>query len=126
MAVNVFDRGGDLQRDSDRPVGRKFSLLVQEPAKQAAFNPLHHHVVLTMMVVGENLHHARMIKLLADLLFTVESLEKDRICLHLRMRNFDRYPTTRLLVCGTEDGSHAATFNQVLNQIMVEFVAGAQ
>ena len=82
--------------------------------------------MLAVVVVGEDFHYAGVVQLLADLLFTVEAFEENRVGFHLGVRNFDCHSRPGAFVRGAEDRGHAATFNQVLNQVMVEFVAGAE
>ena len=82
--------------------------------------------MLAVMVARENLHHPGMVQLLPDLLFAVEALKKDRIRLHIRMRNFDRHRAARAFIRGTEDGCHAAALHQILNHIVVKLVTGTQ
>ena len=73
VLVYVVERVADSRGDAHGALGGKLAALIQNLSKQAAVHPLHHHVDLAAVVVGEDLHHARMIELLADLLLALRS-----------------------------------------------------
>ena len=83
-------------------------LLAQHLPEQAAVHPLHHHVELAAVVVGQHLHDAGMVELLADLALALEAVEEHRIGFHLRVRNLDRHLAAVAHVGGAKDRGHAA------------------
>ena len=101
-------------------------LLVQDLAQQAAVHPLHHHVDPAAVVVGEHLHDAGVIQLFADLGFARETVEKNGVGFHLRMRNLDGDLAAIAHVGGPEDGGHPAARDESLNAVMIELIAGME
>ena len=84
VIVDVLQRIQNARRDLDGALRRQLLLLVQDLPQQPAVHPLHDHVNLAAVIVGEDLHHAGMVHVLADLLLALEAVVQKRIALHFR------------------------------------------
>ena len=95
-------------------------------AQQVAGHPFHHHVDAAVVIVFENLHHARMVELLADLLLALEAIEENRIAFHFRMRDLDGDGAAVARIGRLIDGGHAAAGDQAFNFVVIEGIAGME
>ena len=116
MSTAIFD--GALQR--------QLAAVVQHLAEQAAVHPLHHHVDLAAVVVGQHLHDAGVVQLLADFGLALEAIVKHGIGFHLRMRNLDRDLAAVAHIGGAKNGRHAAAGDKSFNAVVVELIAGME
>ena len=80
-----------MVRATARSTG-SFRFLVQNGAQQATLYPLDDHVTAAALFAVESLDDSGMVDFLADRLFAPEALEKNRVGLHLRMRNLHMPP----------------------------------
>ena len=106
--------------------GGNLLLLVEDLAQQASVHPLHDHVDLAAIVIGEDLHHAGMIQGLADLFLALKAIKQDRIALHLGMRNLDGDLPAVAQIGAAKDGGHAAAGDKALNAVVIELIAGME
>ncbi len=67
-----------------------------------------------------------MVELLADVRFALESVEEERIGLHLGMRDFDGDGAIVAKVGCLKDRGHAAARDELVETVMIELIAGVE
>ena len=82
--------------------------------------------MLAAVVVGEDLHDAGVIELLADFLFAMETVEEYRVGFHFRMRNLDGDGSAVAQVRAAKNRRHAAAGDQAFDAVVIELVAGME
>src|SRR5664280_1908349 len=71
----------------------------------------------------QDLYDIRVLKAYANFLFAIEPLVKYDIALELKVRHFEGNRATRQRICGLEYRSHATASQQLIELILVQFVA---
>jgi Fe-S-cluster-containing dehydrogenase component/anaerobic selenocysteine-containing dehydrogenase len=113
----------DVKRQLHGAIGVKLPLLVEDFPQQLTLNPLHHHVNLAAVVVGQHLHHAGVIQLFANFLLPMEAVEESRVALHLGMRDLDGDRATGAQIRTAKDRGHAAACGDAFNAVVIELIA---
>ncbi len=126
VGVKVVERFQNAQRMRMARSRRQLALLVEDLAQQAAFDPLHDHVDLAAVVVGEDLHHAGMVHHLADFFFAAKAVEESGIAFNFGMRNLDGDGAAGIEIGGAEDRRHAAAGSQSFDAVVIELIAGVE
>ena len=126
VAVDVIQGVADGDGDGARPLHRKSAVLGDQFSQQAALHPLHHHVDLAGLASVQHLHHPGMIQPFADFDLALETVEKDRVRLHIRMGDLDGDRAAVAHVGGAIDGGHSTPRNQFLDMIVAELAAGTR
>ena len=126
VRVNVVEGIEDAQRDADGALRRQLPLFAEDLPKQPALDPLHDHVNLAAVVVGEDLHHPGMVHQLADFFLAAETIEESRVALHFGMGDLDGNRPAVVEIGGAEDGGHAAAGSEAIDAVVIELVAGVK
>ena len=124
VSVDVIEYVQNAQGDAQGSLRREFLFPIEDLAQQAAIHPLHDHVDLAAVLVGEDFHDAGMVHGFADLFFAAETIEKGRITLHFRVGDLDGDLAPCGQVGAAKNGGHSAASGQSVNLVVIELLAG--
>src|SRR6266481_5924070 len=123
MPMDVLQSIQNAQCDANSSIHWEPLLFTKNLAQQPAVKPFHDHIDLATVIICHHLHYARMVQLLADLLFAMKPVKQNRVALHFRMRDLDGDLPPCSQICAAENRRHATAGRDGLDTIMVELIA---